>query len=63
MVVLKNVIFKKEQFISETGKLQKIPDLRICHREEGGAGNLSIDVTTEKRFESDIEEFFLSSAR
>ena len=43
-------------------KLQKIPDLRICHREEGGAGNLSIDVTTEKRFESDIEEFFLSPA-
>lgn len=39
-------------------KITKIPDLRICHREEGGAGNLSIDVTTEKRFESDIEEFF-----
>ena len=56
------MIIKKEKFVDELKSYKRSHDLRICNREKGGARILSIDVTTEKRFEADIEEFFLSPA-
>lgn len=52
-----NIISKKEQFLTELEAYKKIPYLRIRHRQKGGTTGM---ITTEKRFESDIEAAMLS---
>ena len=52
-----DVITKKEQFVNELENYKKSLIYEYVTG-KGGARTLSIDVTTEKRFEADIEEFF-----